>query len=366
MIIMKKMISLLIAFFFVPFFLFSQEISIKNAVELMDKEEYSSAEEMLLSISTHSENNAKAYYYLGVLHADVYGKHKESLVFFDSSVDAINSNENFTEKDLALPYYGMGNAYFEMGKYDLSCSYYEQAYKKDKSFSLSVIGIAMAEQALGDYKSSLKTLKKVKDIEDGEIKLAFYELSAFAHYILNDYKESLVFYMLLIDIDNQVAYYHLLKGMSEMWLGFEEEANKSLLQSLELNNTDPETHLGLAIWLDVFKDGEVEKIIERCTKAIELDNEMADAYYMRAFVKTKTYETDVIYKKIFTLDEIIADFETCLELDKSFNESYFGMAYAYKLFDQKKKACISYKKGLSLISLPDEYGFLKKEMTNCK
>jgi tetratricopeptide (TPR) repeat protein len=363
---MKKTISLLIALFFVPFFLFSQEISIKKAVELMDKEEYALAEEVLISISTHSENNVKAYYYLGVLYTDVYGKHKESLVFFDSSIDAINADENYTDKDLALPYYGMGSASFEMGKYDISYSFYERAYKKDKTLSLSIIGMAMAEQALGDYKSSLKTLKKVKDIEEDEIKLAYYELSAFAHYVLNNYKESLVFYTLLLDIDNEVAYYHLLKGMSEMWLGFEEEANKSLLQSLELNNTDPETYLGLAIWLDVYKDGEVEKIIEHCTKAIELDNKMADAHYMRAFVKTKTYEADVVYKKIFTLEEIIADFETCIELDKSFNESYFGMAYAYKLFDQKEKACNAYKKGLSLISLPQEYKFLKKEMMGCK
>jgi tetratricopeptide (TPR) repeat protein len=352
--------------FIVSSCLHAQEISIKKAIELMDNENYSAAEEMLLSISTHSENNIKASYYLGVLYTDIYEMHKESLVFFDDCVGAINADENYTDKDLSLPYYGLGNAYFGMGKYDASYTYYKRAYNMDNSLLVSLIGMAEAEQALGDFKSSIKTIKKIENTEEKDIKFSFYELSAFGNYMLNDYQKALDFYTVLIEIEEEMAYYHLLKGMSEMWLGMETESEKSLLQAYALEENDPEIYLGLAIWLDVFKKGEVEKTIKHCTKAISLDNEIADAYYMRAFVKTKTYEEDVAYKKVFTLDEIITDFETCLRIDENFYECYFGMSYTFLLFDQKEKACKTYNKGLSYTGLPKEYDFLKKKMKTCK
>jgi len=363
---MKQVIRLLFLLIFFPLFLHAQEISITNAVELMDNEEYSSAEEMLLSISTHSENNVKAYYYLGILYTDIYGMHKESLVFFDNSIDAINFDEDYTDKDLALPYYGMANAYFGMGEYKESYEFYERAYQKDNTLILSLIGMAQSEQALGDYKSSLKTIKKLEKTEEEDIKITYYSLSAFAYYMLNDYPKAVELYTELLKFNDKISYYYLLKGMSEIWLSKETESEKSLLQALKLDKNDPEIYLGLAIWLDIFKDGEVDKIVEHCTKAIELDEGMADAYYMRAFVKTKTYENDVVYKKIFTLEEIISDYENCLALDDSFYECYFGMSYAYKLFDEKDKACETYKKGLSFIKRPKEYDFLKKEMKKCK
>jgi tetratricopeptide (TPR) repeat protein len=290
--------------------------------------------------------------------------HRESLVYFDKCVEAIQSEKSFSEKELSLPYYGMGNAYFCMEKYSEAFSYYEKAYENDKSLDIALLGMAQSKQAAEEFKQSQKYLTKIKKPEnlDNSSLHIFYELSAFAEYMQMNYEKAIEIYSTLIEKEDSIAYYYLLKGMSELWMNNEEESATSLQKAMELDTNDTEAYLSLAIWTDVFHDDEVEKIIYYTTKAIKKDDENADAYYLRAFIKTKNYDKNVRYKDVFNIEEINKDFEKAIAIDSVYYEVYYGMAYAYSIFYQSEKACQMYEKGKKLLALPSEFKFLKKKI----
>ncbi len=359
---MKLFFSVLCSLFF--FTVFAQEHTVDKALEFMNNEQYTEAEEVLTKIIENTPEKAKAWYYLGAIYTDVYQMHKEALVYFDNCLNALTKQPDFSKKDLSMAYYGIGNAYFGLEKNQEAYEYYEKAYNNNKSMEIAILGMAQCKQSEEEYKQSLKILNKINQIEiqKSEFLNSYLELLAFAEYMQMNYDKAIETYTKLIESEDSVAYFFLLKGMSEVWINMEEESAISLQKALSLDTNDTEAYLSLAIWTDVFHDDEVEKIISYTTKAIEKDKENADAYYLRAFVKTKSYDKNVRYKDVFTLEEIITDYEKVLSIDPLYYEAYYGMAYAYSIFYQSEKACQMYEKGKKLLALPSEFKFLKKKI----
>ncbi len=359
---MKLFITVICSLFFIT--VFAQDAAVEKALEHMNNEQYAEAEQLLTEAVEKKEDNARAWYYLGALYTDVYEMHRESLVYFDNCLDAIEKQQDFSKKEVSMAYYGIGNAYFGLEKYTEAYSFYEKAYKSDNSMQIAILGMAQCKQAEEEYKQSLKILKKINeiDIQNSDYLISYLDLLAFAEYMQMNYEKAIENYTLLIEKEDSIAYYYLLKGMSELWMGMEEESAISLQKAMELDTNDTEAYLSLAIWTDVFHDDEVEKIIYYTTKAIETDDENADAYYLRAFIKTKNYDKNVRYKEVFTLEEIIADYEKAISIDPIYYEVYYGMAYAYSIFYQSEKACQMYEKGKKLLALPEEFKFLKKKI----
>ena len=125
--------------------------------------------------------------------------------------------------------------------------------------------------------------------------------------------------------------YYIDNGIFSFQQGKLDEALEHINKSIELKNDWEISHFYRGVVNQALEN--FDEALLDYTKALQINDKMADAYYNRAkiMLSRKDIENPDIQK-------IISDLEKALELDENFVDALFGMAAAQKKLGEYHKA----------------------------
>jgi tetratricopeptide (TPR) repeat protein len=191
-------------------------------------------------------------------------------------------------RDLALEYYNLGNAYFELKKYDKAADYYAKAYTYDNTLEASEYNLAVTYMESGKPEKALPIFQKLFEADPGNAKLT--AALAYAYAKSGDSEKAIEVYSKILEYSpyDAVSFYNyaiLLRGA-----GKTEEALGYFAKVYEATPDDSEA---------LYRLSEAEMALEKYDSAVphleSLRSKKADdlrglRLLATAYDKTKFYD----------------------------------------------------------------------------
>ncbi len=111
--------------------------------------------------------------------------------------------------ELAKDYYNVGNAYFELEKYDKAVEYYDRALELDPSINQAVFNLARTKIETKDYRRALKLLNSLRESDPENIMVL--EMVGYTYYRMEAFADAVAVYLQILDINpyNKKALYNI-------------------------------------------------------------------------------------------------------------------------------------------------------------
>ncbi len=325
---------------FIPFLVVAQ-----NKYSLKSRKIYKQAQE---SLKNGNQNEAMTLFkqcvseepkYIEAFHnmsVIEYGNknYKQSINY---SHQALNIN-----KTKAPVYLQMAKSYFMIENYDSSAYYSQIATVLNPKYDEAFYILSKSENNIKKYEKAFNHINKAIDLNQNVAD--YYNVRGVANFGLENYDKALSDFeqVLVLDPNNTSVYknlanvyiaqnksskaiefidkgildsegdekvqYLILKGNYFRSLGQLDEAQASYLEAKKISNESPIVLTNLAaIMID---KGEFEGAVENCTKAIELDPTMTEAYFNRGIayeMLRKTEEACSDWEEAFILGAVKAE-----------------------------------------------------------
>jgi tetratricopeptide (TPR) repeat protein len=211
-----------------------------------------------------------------------------------------------TPKDLAVDYYNLGNAYFNIQKYEEAIIFYERAIELDQELLKAQFNLAHSLIKTNQISEALERLILLQEKDPDNLSIK--ELIAYCHHLLGDDEKALEIYSDILNISpgNIHALYNkaiILWKMEDF-----DEAEEYFRQVLQFMPDDTDTLFSLGQLL--FEIEKKEEAIEYIEQYLQLKPEDIKASKLLATVYTqleKYYKVLEIYDEIITIDDTQAE-----------------------------------------------------------
>ncbi len=314
--------NIFLALLFIPFLSFSQ-----NKYNLKSRKTYKQAQETLKS---GNKTEALSLYKKCVSEEPTYIEafHNMSVIEYDNknykkSID-YSSQALELSKTKAPVYTQLAKSYFMTENYDSSAYYANVATLLNPQSDESFYILAKSENNIKKYEKALKHINKAIEINPSASD--YYNVRGVSYFGLEEYDKALEdfkhtlqldpnktnvyknianVYIAQGESDKAIEYidkgildskgedkvqYLILKGNYYHSIGKLDDAKAAFLEAKELNNQSPVVLTNMAaVMID---KGDFEGAVENCTKAIELDPTMTEAYFNRGIANEMLRKTD--------------------------------------------------------------------------
>ena len=180
-----------------------------------------------------------------------------------------------------------GNESFDKGNYFEAIFNYTELLKKDRNSSKAYLNRGMSRINIGDYYGGIIDYLKASKISPKESYI-FEDIGDVYNYDLNNYKKAIEYYSTAIRLEPNSVYAYNNRGYVYQNINNFEKSILDFKKSIEINNSDPYIYYELArsqFNLGYTTDQRKELAQEafpNVNKAIELENNNKDFYYLRA------------------------------------------------------------------------------------
>jgi tetratricopeptide (TPR) repeat protein len=307
---------------FIPFLGFSQKKynlksrkTYKQAQESLKNGNKSEAMILFKQCVSEEPQYIEAFHNMSVIEFD--NKNYKKSISYSNQVLDLN-------KTKAPVYLQMAKSYFMLENYDSSIYYSKIATvlnsKSDEAFYI----LAKSENNIKKYEKALNHINKAVEINPNESD--YYNVRGVAYFGIEDYDNALKDFkqVLALNPNNTGVYknianvyiakgeaakaieyidkgildskgqdkvqYLILKGNYYHSIGKLDDARAAFLEAQKINNQSPVVLTNLAAVL--IDKGEFESAVENCTKAIEIDPTLTEAYFNRGIANEMLRKTD--------------------------------------------------------------------------
>lgn len=307
---------------FIPLLGFSQKKynlksrkTYKQAQENLKNGNNSEAMTLFQQCVTEEPNYIEAFHNMSVIEYD-NKNYKKSISY---SKDALNLS-----KTKSPVYLQMAKSYFKLENYDSSAYYSKIATVLNPNSDEAFYILAKSENNIKKYEKALNHINK--SIEINSNNSDYFNVRGVSYFGLDDYENALKDFKHVQTLDpnntgvyknmanvyiaqgesekaieyidkgildskgDQKVQYLILKGNYFHSIGKLDEARAAFIEAQNINNQSPVVLSNLAaVMID---KGEFEGAVENCTKAIELDPTLTEAYFNRGIANEMLRKTD--------------------------------------------------------------------------
>ena len=234
-----------------------------------------------------------------------------------------------------------GITFSDQEKYDEAIVKFDEALKIDKKNGMALFEKGSAIYKKGDFKSSIKLANKVIKMEDPGYMMDAFILKADAHERLGDKATAIDVYEEATALYNQSSYLYRKLGLRYMKIGENEKAMNTLLESIQIDHLNADSHKAFANVL--LKEGFYIRGYLASVRALMLDPKTKNALEIFNLIKADLQakfagdeDTLIVFRKIdpikdnssLDLGPLILQFNQLISaLDKRANRTNFYTDY---------------------------------------
>ena len=233
-------------------------------------------------VLNEDSTNSKAYYLRGVSNK-LSNQHEVAIIDFKKAILFDSTN--------IKAYYEKGVSEFELNRFEDAITSLTKVVSKDENHALAYFYRADANyeeasrkefdhkkrhlhEALNDYNKALSLDEKLEEayFDRGEVKME-----------LHDYIGAIADFKKAIEIKSNDLEAHYLKAMCNYHYGYEEIANKEMLEILKMNPNFTAAQYFVAVHL--YEKQEYKLALVEFDKLFKIETPQADAYVFRGYSK---------------------------------------------------------------------------------
>ena len=249
--------------------------------------------------------------------------------------DALFAYDNAITQDptFATAYMKKANLLAKIGRRQEAVKLYDRAVQLNPYSEYIYDSRAKLKMLAMDYTGALSDLDKALSINPDD-KIRDHKVDDLI--AMKAYEQALVEIDTLINSDYKVGYELERKALVQMMMDSTQECEETVEQLLQVNPNSAMAHdiLGLL----ELKEGKYPKALEHLTKAIELDETFALAYYNRG----------IAFRYLNNNEAAMNDFNKAIEIRQNLAQFYFTRALVSKAEGEMDDALEDYDKALLL------------------